>query len=185
MKDAAVFPGIFETSKPLKHETTGCVCGGVGDKNVVKVFQKNWKGGKFARTDSPSEYRMRKTSFIDTLAIGHGDATIYTCVMLFHSNAPDYSTSLRPLIAKKEKYTSFVDFLKYFEAESRPNLYLDAQAEMLTCLQRADEDVGTYYHRFEELVQIVGREPDDCVHQWVDGLKNGETALGVVKRLWG
>ena len=84
------------------------------------------------------------------------------------------------MIAKKEKYTSFVDFMKYFEAETRPNLYLDAQAEMLVCQQGSDEDVGTYYHRFEELVNIVGRQPDDCVHQWIDGLRNGETRRWVL-----
>ena len=178
----SVFPGIKETRKALKHEVEGEVCGGVGSNDTAKSFAKTWKGGQFQRKDTAAEYRRKKQSLIDHFSIFYGDSTIYTCVMVFYSLAMDYTTVLRELVKKKEKYTSFVHFLKCFEAEARPQLQQDAEAELQSCAQADKEDIATYFNRFNELLQLTNRRPEDCVWMWIDGIKNGETRRIVQSR---
>ena len=77
--------------------------------------------------------------------------------MIFYSLSIDYTMVLRELVKKKE------NFLKYFEAEARPQLQQDAEAELQSCTQTNKEDIATYFNRFNELLQLTKRQPEDCV----------------------
>ena len=75
---------------------------------------------------------------------------------------------------KEKKYTSFMNFMVYFEAEARPELMQDAEVELERCTQTDKEDIGSYFYCFMELLLLTNRCPEDCVFLWIDGIRNGE-----------
>ena len=75
----------------------------------------------------------------------------------------------------KEKYTIFMKFLIFFEAEARPQLMQDAEVELTSCKQTDTEDIDSFFHCFMELLLLTNCRPEDCVYLWIDGIKNGET----------
>ena len=177
------FPALYDppSNVNLKHRRGGRVCGGTGCPDVVSRALKLIRVD-FKSSDGPLRYldnRRELLSIFDTL---YGAHEIYDLLSIFRLKSITMVHTIDPLLEQEAKYTSFLDFLRYFEASAYPGLKSVAQTKFDSVKQLGNQEVRLYYLRFLDLVTILEWRPDDYVRKFVNGLFNSKVRENVQAR---
>ena len=107
----------------------------------MKIF----KGAKFKSDDKTFQYRSKRRNLITFLKYNMAQADMYTYVTCFSNISPEFVTIIEDLSERKSHYTSFTNFLSYFEKQIFPDVQSSAQIELHNCKQGQDESITNYY----------------------------------------
>ena len=178
------FPGLFDKTVPLCHQTTGHLAGGSPNTDAMKWLTK-MVTVTISKSDSAESWIDKYAQLRLQLKCHASNQSLYTILALWVSLTPTLFRHYADLLDKKAHFTSFEHFIKEFTASNFPDLRNIAMTRLMTCKQRDGQSVREYRIDFLELVKMSQRQEADYVFEFISGLRLEKHKRAVESKDWG